>query len=164
MTRSHLVLLREQPLQFGKIVDTLFLCTKEVTVVGFKSIWPSQCHVKMFCTLRIVFKFWQIINSLCLWRIILALSLDLTMQVDQHLLEVKFLVFPAALLDLLLTKKNGWNIWGSLKISFFCFRISCLQQDKLLKLFSSDILIAMDIGKNLLIWRGKMETLIKLRR
>lgn len=86
------------------------------------------------------------------------------MQVDQHLLEVKFLVFPAALLDLLLTKKKSLKCLRLAEDFFFCFRISCLQQDKLLKLFSSDILIAMDIGKNLLIWRGKMETLIKLRR
>lgn len=40
------------------------------------------------------------------------------MQVDQHLLEVKFLVFPAALLDLLLTKKK-WLKYLRLSEDFF---------------------------------------------
>lgn len=42
------------------------------------------------------------------------------MQVDQHLLEVKFLVFPAALLDLLLTKK--WLKYLRLSEDIFLFQ------------------------------------------
>lgn len=44
------------------------------------------------------------------------------MQVDQHLLEVKFLVFSAALLDLLLTEKKSLKCLRLAEDFFFLFQ------------------------------------------
>lgn len=100
-----------------------------------------------------------------LFRIILALYLDKTMQASvcrNHSLRLFVVALSACTL---LSACGEWFALTSFLIFLFIScRTSSLLQGKRLMLFSSVTLIAMDTGRNMQTWRGKTATSTKQKR
>lgn len=134
--------------------------------------WKSRYFIKFECVVNAVIKIypWHYSRgtfsdkSFSLFRIILALYLDKTVQVSvcrNHSLRLFLVVLSACTL----LSENGGLFCANLVLYLpsLC-RTSFLLQDKHSMLFSSVTHTVMGTGRNMQIWRGRMATLRKLKR